>query len=63
MVIRENLFAVDFIAGARFIVPLQRTDIWACPGGQLHDLPLPEIVIYRCIVGEMPDNSASSQSN
>ena len=31
MVIRENLFVVDFIVGARFIVPLQRADTWVCP--------------------------------
>jgi len=54
MVIRENLFVIDFIAGARATCP--------CLGRHM-GLPLPEIVIYHYIISGMPKKSASFLKN
>jgi len=50
MLIRENLFVVDFIVGARCTCPYL---------GRHMGLPLPDIVINSYIRWEMPNNSAS----
>jgi len=51
MIIRENLFVVDFIVEARETCPAK---------GRHMGLPLPDIAICRYIRWEMPNNSASS---
>jgi len=51
MVIRGNLFNIDFVVGARATCP----DL-----GRHMGLPLPEIIIYHYIRWGMPNNPASS---